>query len=290
MRSMTGYGLGVSALGDGRISIEIRSINHRFLDVRVRLPTELAEQTFFLEQLAREHLSRGRYDVGVRLEGAALPPPPLSLDRARSAYRSLAELRDQLAPGTELPITAILSLPHLLPSSASFEPEVARQALRAAFREALRSLEAMRATEGATLAIELAQRLVSMRTLATSIRAQSAEAVEAHRARLKTRLARLMSDVSAGLEPGRLEQEIALLADRTDITEELVRLESHFGQLETLFSDEEAVGRRLDFLLQEVAREVNTIGSKCQDSAVAHLAVELKSEVERMREQVQNVE
>jgi len=287
---MTGFGIGSVPLGDGRLLIEIRSLNHRFLDVRVRLPAELSEQTFFLEQLSREQLSRGRYDLGVRLDGSALPPPKLSLERARSVYRTLAELRDHLAPGTELPVTALLSLPDLLPTTPSFEPELARSALKEAFGKAIGALDEMRLREGAALATELGSRLATMRKIAGTIRAQSADAVETQRTKLKARLGRLLSDVTANIDSGRLEQEIALLADRADITEELVRLESHFEQLESLFATEEPVGRRLDFMLQEVAREVNTIGSKCQDSAVAHLAVELKSEVERMREQVQNVE
>ena len=103
---MTGFGVGDASLGDGRVTVELRALNHRFLDVRVRLPEELLDQSFFIEQLARESLARGRFDVGVRLEGAALPPPRFSVDRARALYRGLALLRDELAPGTELPVTA----------------------------------------------------------------------------------------------------------------------------------------------------------------------------------------
>lgn len=290
MKSMTGFGVGGAPLGDGRVSCEIRSLNHRFLDVRVRVPAEIGEQTFFTEQLAREKLSRGRYDVAIRLEGAALPPPRLSADKVRAAYRTLCELRDELAPGTELPITAVIGLPELSGMVASPDPDAVRAALTCAFCEALVALERMRATEGAALGRELAARLTAVRALASAVRQRAPELTRAAHARLRARVERLLSDVSVSIEPHRLEAELAILGDKTDITEELVRLESHAEQLAALLDSRDPVGRRLDFLLQEMGREVNTVGSKCQDSSVGQQVVELKSELERMREQVQNVE
>lgn len=290
MRSMTGFGVGGAPLGDGRVCFEIRSLNHRFLDVRVRLPAEIGEQTFFVEQLAREHLSRGRYDVAARLEGAALPPPRLERDKVRAAYRALAELRDELAPGTDLPITAVLALPEVASAASAVDPEALRAALSSAFVAALAALDGMRAQEGASLARELGARLGAVRALGSAIRERGPELTSAGHARLRSRVARLLSDANVRVEAGRLEAELAILADRTDVTEELVRLESHADQFQVLSDSAEPVGRRLDFLLQEMGREVNTIGSKCQDSVVAHQVVQLKSELERMREQVQNVE
>jgi uncharacterized protein (TIGR00255 family) len=290
MRSMTGFGLGTAPLGDGRISAEIRSLNHRFLDVRVRLPVEISEHTFFVEQLARERLSRGRYDVGVRLEGAALGPPRFSVERARSAYTALRALRDELAPGQELPVSAVLGLPEVVATSSSGDAAPVEAALRAAFETALRALDAMRDQEGEALARELASRLGAARALVSAIEAESGEVVESQRARLRTRIERLVGDTAVALDPGRLELEVAILADKSDVTEELVRLSSHFDQLAELVALREPVGRRLDFLLQEIGREANTIGSKCQDAALSHRVVALKTEIERMREQVQNVE
>lgn len=290
MRSMTGFGVGGAPLGDGRVCFEIRSLNHRYLDVRVRLPVEIAEQTFFVEQLARERLSRGRYDVGARLEGSALPAPRLAAERIRSAYRALAELRDELCPGSELPLSAVLSLPEVAGATGSAEPDALRATLGRAFGEALAALDRMRETEGTSLANELSERLELVRTLTAAIRTKSPGLVQAGHARLRARVERLLADTAVAIEPGRLEAELALLADKSDVTEELVRLSSHAEQLAALFGVAEPVGRRLDFLLQEMGREVNTIGSKCQDSEVAHQVVQLKSELERMREQVQNVE
>lgn len=287
MRSMTGFGVGSAALGMGRLVLEIRSVNHRFLDVRVRLPVEISEHAFFLEQTAREKLARGRYDLAARLEGTGVT---LSLERARAAYRMLAELRDELAPGTELPVSAILSVPEVTASAGSLDSEHVKSALREAFQAAHAALSEMRNAEGAALGRELKSRIENMRALSLGIRARSGEALIAQRLRLKSRLERLLEESKLVTDPGRLDMELAILADKSDITEELVRLDSHLAQLEAFVAAQEPVGRRIDFLLQEVAREANTIGSKSQDTSLAHLVVELKSEIERMREQVQNVE
>jgi uncharacterized protein (TIGR00255 family) len=284
---MTGFGVGSAALGGGRLVLEIRSVNHRYLDVRVRLPVEISEHGFFLEQAAREKLARGRYDLSGRFEGAR---ESLSFDRARAAYRELAKLRDELAPGTELPITAILSLPQVTQSAGSLERDDVQRALGEAFGVAHSALGEMRRAEGQALARELGLRVTKMRELCQGIHAREGVALLAQRARLRTRLDRLLEDVKVSTDPGRLELELAILADKSDITEELVRLDSHLAQLDALIVEPEPVGRRLDFLLQEVAREANTIGAKSQDTSLSHQVVELKSEIERMREQVQNVE
>ncbi len=287
MRSMTGFGVEGAALGSGRLVLEIRSVNHRFLDVRVRLPAEIGEHTFFLEQMARERLARGRYDLSGRLEGTSTT---FSLDRARAAYRMLSDLRDELAPGTELPISAVLALPEVTTSTGAFDSDRVREAISHAFDAALAALNSMRGREGAALQRELEARLRSMRALCVQIEARSGEALVLQRTRLKTRLERLLADVKLSADPHRLEMELAILSDKSDITEELVRLGSHLDQLESLLGEKEPVGRRIDFLLQEIGREANTIGSKSQDTTLAHQVVELKSEIERVREQVQNVE
>lgn len=290
LRSMTGFGIGNAALGHGRLVVELRSLNHRFLDVRVRIPTELAEHGFFVEHAVRGCLSRGRFEVNVRLEGAALPIPRLSLERARGLYRTLASLRDELAPGTEVPVSAVLSLPSLLAQPEPAETDALRATLEAAVRSAVSRLEAMRECEGEALRKELEQRLENARALRARVARQSAGMVDSVRDRMRERLQRLLEDVNVQVDAGRLELELALLAERTDISEELARLASHFDQFAALLDSGDAVGRRLDFLLQEVGREANTIGAKCQDATLSHLVVELKSEIERMREQVQNVE
>jgi uncharacterized protein (TIGR00255 family) len=289
MRSMTGFGAGDAPIGGGQLSLELRALNHRFVDVRVRLPPELSDQASFVEQLVRERLERGRVDVSVRLSGAALPPARFSAERARALHATLTGLKDELAPGSELPFSTLASFAPLLLESASADVDEVRRALTSALTRACEELGRMRATEGAELARELGDRLASARRLAQAIRERSGELVEHQRARLKERLERLLAGV-APLDSARLESEVALMADRSDITEELARLDSHFQQFGALLGSEGAVGRQLDFLLQEVARELNTTGAKSQDAPVAQLVVKTKVEVERMREQVQNVE
>jgi len=288
MRSMTGFGAGDAPIGGGQLSLELRALNHRFVDVRVRLPPELGDQASFVEQLVRERLERGRVDVSVRLSGAALPPARFSVDRARALHATLSGLKDELAPGSELTFSTLASFAPLLLEPAA-DVEDVRRALTTALKRACEELGRMRATEGAELARELGERLAAARKLAQSIRERSGELVEHQRARLKERLERLLAGV-APLDATRLESEVALMADRADITEELARLDSHFQQFGALLGADGPVGRQLDFLLQEIARELNTTGAKSQDAPVAQLVVKTKVEVERMREQVQNVE
>jgi uncharacterized protein (TIGR00255 family) len=289
MRSMTGYGAGNAPLGGGELHLELRTLNHRFVDVRVRLPAEIADQGSYLEQLLREKLERGRADLSVRLGGAALPPARFSIERARSLHRALGALRDELAPGTELPLATLASFSSLLLEPVVADIDSVRQALARALAKALDSLNAMREAEGAALGREIGERLATAKGLTHAIRERSGGLVALQRTRLKERLERLLAG-SAPLDATRLENEVALMADRSDISEEMLRLESHFEQFGGLLQAAEPVGRQLDFLLQEIARELNTTGAKSQDATLAQLVVQTKVEVERMREQVQNVE
>jgi len=290
MRSMTGFGLGEASLGGGKLAVEIRGVNHRFLDVRVRVPRELGDLAGFVEQVAREKLTRGRYEVALRVDGVALGAPVLDRDRARAAFRALSELRDELAPGTEVPLSLLGSIPDLFVSPIDREIERLREATRAAFEAAVKALDTMRAHEGKALGEDLMKRLSSVRRLAREVERRAPDVVEAHRKRLRERADRLRASTEIDVEPGRLELEIAIFAERSDICEELTRLESHCAQFSALLASEDAVGRRLDFLLQEMAREANTVGAKSPDANISHAVVEVKADVERMREQVQNVE
>lgn len=289
MRSMTGFGCGHAELDGDQLTCELRALNHRYLDVRVRMPEELAAHTFFAEQLARERLSRGRFDVGFRLEGG-LPRARFSLPRAREVYEGLLRLRDELAPGTEVPVAALASLPELLVEPSRDSAEGLEQALSSAFSRALAGLDQMREREGQALGRELRERLAALRGSAEAAKALSHGAAGRQLARLRERLARLLSELGQTPDPGRLETELALLADRGDVTEELVRLASHCDQFEALLAETAPIGRRLEFLLQEMSREANTLGSKSQDVKLSHLVVDIKSQLEKLKEQVQNVE
>jgi len=294
---MTGFGVGEAPLcpeegasASSRLTVEIRAVNHRFLDVRVRTPSQLPDLGTAVETLARDRLTRGRFDVVIRVDGAALGAMVIDRERAKSVFRSLSELRDELAPGEPLPLSILGHVPDLFVPQVEEESEKLRAALTTAFDAALKSLDAMRLREGLALGDDLCRRLVSIRKLSKSIAERSPQTLETYKKRLKERADRLRSVSDVDVDAGRLEQEIALFADRIDVAEELTRLESHTLHFEGMLASSEAVGRRLDFLLQEMAREANTIGSKSQDVAIAHAVVELKAEIERMREQVQNVE
>lgn len=294
MRSMTGFGVGESTVGtaasSGKLTVEIRAVNHRYLDVRVRAPSQLPDLGSVVETIARERLTRGRFDITVRLEGAALGAVTIDRDRARSVFAALLALRDELSPQADVPLSLLGAVPDLFVPTIEQEGEALRASVASAFDAAIKSLDAMRLREGLALGDDIVRRLVTVRKLAKSVSERSPQVVETYKKKLKERAERLRIASDIEIDPGRLEQEIALFADRVDIAEELTRLDSHTLHFESLLASSEAVGRRLDFLLQEMAREANTIGSKSQDVGIAHAVVELKAEIERMREQVQNVE
>ena len=288
---MTGYGRGQAALAQGRLILEVRSLNHRFVDVRVRLPSELAEHAFLLEQATRERVGRGRYDVSVRVEAHAGAPVAVDVPSARAAFQSLCALRDQVAPGADVPLSLLTAFPELFRTATSLaSPEETTRALTTALTQALQNLNRMRQTEGETLVRDFTDKLDDALRVCNDIAAQSTDAVTRARDRLRTRIERLLTGTQTSLDSGRLEQELALLADRSDIDEELVRLGVHLAQFKQLLGESGPLGRKLDFLLQEISRETNTIGAKSQDTGIAHLVVELKAIAERLREQVQNVE
>lgn len=290
MLSMTGYGVGEAALGEGRVNLELRGLNHRYLDVRVRVPAELSDYAFFIEQHARERLSRGRFDIGVRIDGPSATALELDLARARAVYRALDALRDELGVQAPLSVAPLLNVPDLFRPPAGMARRLVEQSLVAAFEQARGHLLEMRASEGRMLENEVRLRFTRARELCTAISERQPMVVVAARERLLERLRRLLSALPQEVDPARVEAEAVLLTERGDITEELVRLRSHFEQLESLVEADEPIGRRMDFLLQETMREANTIGAKCQDATISHWVVELKSEIERLREQVQNVE
>jgi uncharacterized protein (TIGR00255 family) len=287
---MTGFGVGRAPLGQGRVIVELRSVNHRFLDVRVRAPRELTDATMYLEQMARERLRRGRFELVVRTDGPVVPAMSMDGGRAEAVYRGLCELRDRVAPGLEVPFSMLSIFPEIFVTESEDQREALLAASGKALRAAMEAMDTMRASEGGALARDLEGRLRSLRGHIELIGARRDEIVQSYRRRLRDRVQRLLSGLEGTADASRIELEVAIAAERCDVEEELTRLASHFEQFGKLSMSSEPVGRRLDFLLQEMAREVNTIGAKSQDASVAHAVVEMKAEIERMREQVQNVE
>ncbi|MFW2386761.1 MAG: YicC/YloC family endoribonuclease [Polyangiales bacterium] len=290
MRSMTGYGSGRAVLGDGHLVLDVRAVNHRFLDVRVRLPSRIQSRTPTVERVIRARLERGRVDATARFEGQTLPQPTLDVDRARAVYAELASLRDALNPDEPLPLALLSSVPDLFTANRTLDEKALERALEEAATSACDAVMAMREKEGDALASELDDRLSELSAIVAALRTAVPDLLESRRTRLRDRLDALLANVDAEIDSGRLEQEIAVLADRTDVAEELVRLGSHRDQmLELIENSSPAVGKRIDFLLQEMAREANTIGSKIQDGSVTPDVIALKACIEQMREQAQNV-
>lgn len=287
---MTGFGRGQAPLGGGRVAAESRSVNHRSLEVRMHGPKETLALAGEVAEVGRRHAQRGRLEVHLWLEGDTGTRATLDTGVAREAFRALATLRDELAPQEAVPLSLLAAVPDLFTPPGAGPSDELRRAVIEAVEGSLQELDRMRGQEGTALGADLGARLGTVRTVAAQIGSRAPDAVAAQRRRLRERIERLTGDGDVALDPGRLEQEVALLADRTDIAEELTRLASHCDQMGKLLACAEPVGRKLDFLLQELAREANTIGAKAQDAAIAHMVVDLKTEIERMREQAQNVE
>lgn len=290
---MTGYGIARRELPEvaTRLTVDVRSLNHRFLDVRTRCVPELQEHVAALEAVVRARLHRGRVEIGVKLNGRGLRGAPvLDSDRARTAYEELCRVRDELAPGDAVPLSMLASVPDLYRVDDAIEPADLRELALEAIGEACDQVEVMRLREGQNLAQDLSGRLEAIRARTAQLHVLGPSLVDGHRDKMRDRIRRLLDEQGMSLDEGRLEHEVALFADRADVAEELARLRSHCDQFVDLMqSTGPTHGRKLDFLLQEMAREVNTIGAKISDADITRLVVEMKAEVERMREQVQNI-
>ena len=292
--SMTGFGRASRELSGVAFEVEARSVNHRHLDLRIRLPRILADRENALKQRVQGKVARGKVEIVVNLAPSAASAKLVIDEAIAGQYVEAARaLSSRHALTGALDVASLLALPGV---TRVIESEVDAEALSAAVEEALdeavRAMVAMRAVEGETLRVELEGRLATVLRLADAFEARSGEVVQAARQRLQKRAEQIRRDVGL-LDDARLHQEIVIAADRLDITEELVRLRSHVSQFEDTLragGPDNPVGRRLDFLLQELGREANTVGSKASDAALAQDVVGLKTELERIREQVQNIE
>jgi uncharacterized protein (TIGR00255 family) len=295
IRSMTGFGCASFRAGGVVFEVEARSVNHRHLDLRIRLPRPLSALEPAVRERAQAGLSRGKVELGVSMpEGAApLQRIEIDLDAAREYARVAAELQESEGLAGPLSVDALLGLPGVARFAERELPlEEIEAGLLDAVGSAAEALDEMRVGEGAALERDLLGRLETVMGLSHSIEARAGAVGDAARERLRKRAEQLNLETGI-LDEARLHQEIVIAADRLDITEEIVRLRSHvdqFREIVAMGGPGRPVGRRLDFLLQEFAREANTIGSKGSDSPVAHHVVELKTEIERLREQAQNVE
>jgi uncharacterized protein (TIGR00255 family) len=291
IKSMTGYGKGESAYAGGKFTVEVRCVNHRYGEITVKLPRALLQFENDVKKRVAERLSRGKIDVFIQVEGAiALGVPTANLPLARGYYRAFNSISEALGLGGEVDLALIASQRDVVTVAAETEASLEEipEELLGSLAEALRQVDEMRLFEGESLLKDFQKRRLLLSGLIGQVATRSPLVVSEYAQRLKERIAQLCTD--SGLSDERLALEVALLAEKCDITEELVRLESHLRQFDETLARSEPVGRKLDFLLQEINREVNTIGSKANDAQIASCVVELKGELEKIREQVQNIE
>lgn len=291
---MTGYGRGVADAPGLKVSIELRSVNNRFADLKLRLPDLLAPLEAELRRRILATVKRGRVDVDLRIERDRTAGAPLTLNRPAvdAALAAWKALRDEYGIAGAWDLASLMRVPGLLDASDAGREldDATRDAVLAALDRAVADLDASRRREGELLRSDLAARIDRMREVLTGVAERARGVPEAQRKKLLERLEQLAAGVA--LDPARVAQEVAFLADRADVTEEIVRLEGHLAQAKAHLDaeDGEPVGKRFDFLLQEIHRETNTIASKSVDLAMSRGAIDLKAEAEKIREQIQNVE
>ncbi|MDO4709873.1 MAG: YicC/YloC family endoribonuclease [Pseudomonadota bacterium] len=282
---MTAFASAETQTDAGRISCEMRAVNHRFLDISLRLPEELRVLEPVIREKIAARLSRGKLDVTIRLakssDGDALQLDPAFLDRLSYIAMTLSSK----LPGLHTDLTAILQMPGVL-QACDIDTEKLHADALALLATTLDAFVAAREREGAKLAAVIAERVEAVAAIATQVRGLVPLIRQAQRAKLTAR----MAEFADTLEPGRLEQELVLWLQKLDVDEELDRLDSHVAELHRVLKQREPVGRRLDFLLQEFNREANTLGSKSVDARTSNAVIELKVLIDQIREQVQNLE
>ena len=289
---MTGYGLAESSKRGLTVSVEIRSVNSRYLEVTARLPRSLSRREKDVKEIIRSFLNRGNLNVTVKLEKESNGETALKVNAtaAKSYYKLLNQLRKTLKVREQVKLEHILNFSEILePVNAEEADTKEWELVDETIRKALDQLNVMRSNEGKELARDFEKRIVWIDGTLNEIERMSVNRIPEERKRLQERIAQILED-KAIIDQNRLELEIALLADKLDITEECVRFRTHNKFFIEAIRKEETPGRKLNFLIQEMNREANTIGSKSNDAEIAHHVVKIKEELERIREQLQNIE
>lgn len=292
MNSMTGFGRG-SVNGDGfEVSVEMKTVNNRFLDVVLKLGSELQTLEAPMKKLIGNRLSRGRVDVSIQYDRTQDISYELNRPIISGYLNALNELKSEFEIGGDPDINVIARLPNIFSVKKDEAGTDFMLAVEDAVSAALDDLETMRASEGEMLKTELSERLSNIEKLTEVIEKEAGNITDEYRQRLTKRITELLAKTESqiDLDQGRLAQEVAYLADRSDISEEIARLRTHIEHFRSIMEEEKEVGKRLDFLTQELNREANTITSKTNNMIVKENALQVKSEIEKIREQVQNVE
>ena len=291
VRSMTGFGKAARDLNGETVSVELSSVNHRFLDANLRLPFEWSSLDSAFRELVRKHLSRGKVNISVtrKRSNGASSEFQLNRDVAQQFLDASRELAQMLGRDDELSLEALVQWPGVLsPPEAEEDLDAVQGVVGDAIEEALSQLDGMRRVEGENLARDVVHRIDSIGQAVERVRKRLPELNAIYEERLRTRIGELIEE--AGTNEDRIVLEVALMAEKGDVTEEIVRLKTHLDHAHEMLQHDEPIGRKLNFLVQEIQREINTLGSKVRDTDVVREVLDMKSELERIREQIQNFE
>ena len=291
VKSMTGYGRARQTLHGRDITVEVRSVNNRYLDCTVKVPRTYIFAEDAVKSRVQKAVSRGKVDVFITIDATAADETVVAVNEplARGYYEALTKIRDMFSLEGELTAAVLAKFPDVLTvTKAEEDLESVAGDICAVLDEALEAYNAMRAVEGVKLCEDIAGRVTTIETVVGKVEERSPQTVAAYREKLTARMQEVLQ--STTIDESRILTEAAIFADKIAVDEETVRLRSHIAQLRAMLKSDQPVGRKLDFLIQEVNREFNTIGSKCNDLTIAQDVVNMKAEVEKIREQVQNIE
>ena len=293
MKSMTGFGSGTATKDGITCTVEIKSVNARFLDLFIRSPKQINPFESIIRGLVQDRITRGKVEVSISIQDAGERPKTFTINSVlRKQIQELLVQEEFYDAPKKVPLQAVNSISNewIQQQDTPIAEDVLSEVVQESTNQALDALITMRTVEGKHIEQDLLSRITTLENIIKSIDENKAGAVDAYREHIKGKIQEYLVSLEASISEDRFLQEIALLADKTDITEEIVRFTSHVVQLKNTLVDENSIGRKVDFILQEMNREVNTIGSKAMDSSITEFVVQLKCELEKIREQVQNVE
>ena len=293
MKSMTGFGSGTATKDGITCTVEIKTVNARFLDLFIRSPKQINPFESIIRGLVQDRITRGKVEVSVSIQDAGERPKTFTINSVlRKQIQELLVQEEFYDDPKKVPLQAINSISNewIQQQDTPIAEDVLSEIVQESTNQALDALITMRTVEGKHIEQDLLSRITTLENIIKRIDENKAGAVDAYREHIKGKIQEYLVSLEASISEDRFLQEIALLADKTDITEEIVRFTSHVVQLKNTLVDENSIGRKVDFILQEMNREVNTIGSKAMDSSITEFVVQLKCELEKIREQVQNVE
>lgn len=293
MKSMTGFGSGTATKDGITCTVEIKTVNARFLDLFIRSPKQINPFESIIRGLVQDRITRGKVEVSVSIQDAGERPKTFTINSVlRKQIQELLVREEFYDDPKKVPLQAVNSISNewIQQQDTPIAEDVLSEIVQESTNQALDALITMRTVEGKHIEQDLLSRITTLENIIKIIDENKAGAVDAYREHIKRKIQEYLVSLEASISEDRFLQEIALLADKTDITEEIVRFTSHVVQLKNTLADENSIGRKVDFILQEMNREVNTIGSKAMDSSITEFVVQLKCELEKIREQVQNVE